>query len=104
MNLNEENLFNVEAINAINVDIENYLYPNKTTEKTLESYLSTSCIDEGENFNLLQYFIDHYLGPLSRFAVDLASVPGSSSAVERLFSQASLVCTKERMRLANKKK
>lgn len=61
--------------------IEKFINFIRTTENKLKSYLVASFINEGENFNLFQYLSDHYLGSVSQFAVDIASVPGSSSTV-----------------------
>lgn len=71
---------------------------------SLESYLSSECFKVGMNFNIIEYFTNNYRGPVSKFALDLATAQGSSSAVERLFSQASLLCSKKRMRMKNSRK
>lgn len=71
---------------------------------TINDYFSSGTEDDGELFDHLKYYSDHYVGAVAQFGKDLAVVPGSSAAVERFFSQASLICSKKRMRLKNKRK
>lgn len=98
-NVDEINLYNIDSISEINIHINDYIYPNKTKSITLNDYITSDCIPEGESFDLVKYYLDNYPGPVSTFALDLASAPGSSASVERLFSQARLVCSKKRMKM-----
>lgn len=74
-------LYKIDFISEINIHIIVYIYLKKTGSHTLNDYVNSDCIFEGECYDL-KYHLDNFPGPLSTFANYLASASGSFASTE----------------------
>lgn len=66
------------------------IFDNRDDEDELEVYLNEPPIKMSYNFNLLEYWLGRKATALQKMAIDILSIPASSTDVERIFSSAKL--------------
>lgn len=75
------------------------IYEKREDFDEFEYYLREPPINAGSKFDVLQYWVNRGDSPLKRMAIDILSIPASSTDVERLFSSAKMDDNKLRQRL-----
>lgn len=65
----------------------------------LEFYLNEPPLNVGPNFDVMEYWLNRKESPLQVMAIDILSIPASSTSVERLFSSAKMDDCKLRLSL-----